>query len=250
MAAAAGVLAADAQASIDAVSEAAGISRATFYRHFRSRAALLSALDITPDPDARQRILGAAVELIGRDGLRGMSMDELATRAGVSRASIYRLFPGKAAIFDALLDEHSPYDEMDHVITRMGDQPPEVVLPAVARAARAIAGPRVGVLRSLFFEITSQSPDALDGGEPRLRRVLGSIGGYLAHQMAVGRLRPMHPLVAAQLFMGPIVLHLVTRAELDRLGLAADLSLDQAIDQLSHAAVRALSPAPTPEGGS
>lgn len=240
LSAAAGILAADPQASIDAVSEAAGISRATFYRHFRSRGALLAALDIQPDPNARARILAAAAELVGRDGLRGMSMDELAARAEVSRASVYRLFPGKAAIFDALLEEHSPLDEIERVLTEMADRPPAEVLPAVARAATAVAAPRIGLLRSIFFEITSQSPDALDGGEARIRQALGAVGGYLARQMAAGRLRQMHPMLAAQLFVAPIVFHLITRAELDRLGFARDVPLDAAIDQLSNAALRAL----------
>jgi AcrR family transcriptional regulator len=240
LSAAAAVLAADPQASIDAVSEAAGISRATFYRHFRSRGALLAALDIQPDPGARARILVAAAELVGRDGLRGMSMDELAARAEVSRASVYRLFPGKAAIFEALLEEHSPLDEIERVLTQMADRPPAEVLPAVARAAAAVAGPRIGLLRSIFFEITSQSPDALDGGEPRIRQALAAVGGYLARQMAAGRLRQMHPMLAAQVFLSPMVFHLITRAELDRLGLARDMPLDAAIEQLSNAALRAL----------
>lgn len=240
LSAAAAVLAADPQASIDAVSDAAGVSRATFYRHFRSRGELLATLDIQPDPDARARILAAAAELIGRDGLRGMSIDELAARAEVSRASVYRLFPGRAAIFGALLEEHSPLDEIERVVTEMADRPPAEVLPAVARAAAAVAGPRIGLLRSIFFEITSQSPDALDGSEPRIRQALGAVGAYLARQMAEGRLRQMHPMLAAQVFIGPIVFHLITRAELDRLGLARDLPLDAAIDQLSNAALRAL----------
>ena len=118
--------------------------------------------------------------------------------------------------------------------------PPAQVLPAVARAAVAVAGPRVGLLRSIFFEVTSQSPEALDGTEPRIRQALGAIGGYFARQMAAGQLRQMHPLLAAQLFMGPMVFHLITRAELDRLGLADNLPLAAAIDQLSEASLRAL----------
>ena len=241
LSAASDVLAADQAASIDAISAAAGVSRATFYRHFRSRAALLAALDIQPDPDTRERILAAAAELIGRDGLRGMSMDELAARAGVSRASVYRLFPGKAALFDALMAEYSPLEVIESVIERMADRPPHEVLPAIARAAAAVAGPRIGLLRSLFFEVTSQSPDALDGAEPRIRQVLGAVGGYLARQMAAGKLRQMDPIIATQIFMGPIVFHLVTRPELDRMGLARDVSVEKAIDELSQAALRALS---------
>ena len=239
------VLAVNPSASIDVVIDAAGVSRATFYRHFHSRRELLAALDIQPDPDARQRILGAAIELIGRDGLRGMSMDELATSARVSRASVYRLFPGKAALFDTILAENSPFEAIEDVFARMGDRPPAEVLPAVARAVATVAAPRVGLLRSIFFEVTSQTPDALEGAEPRLRQVLGTVGAYIAGRIAAGQMRPMHPLLAAQLFMGPIVFHLVSRAEADRLGLL-DLSLEQSIDQLCQATLLAL----TPQGGS
>lgn len=228
-------------ASIDVVTSAAGVSRATFYRHFRSRADLLEALDMEPDPDARQRILAAAVQLIGRDGLRGMSMDELATQAGVSRASVYRLFPGKAALFDALLAEHSPFDEMESVLVRMAHEPPERVVPALARAVATIGGPRIGLLRSLFFEVTAQSPEALAAADPALRSVLGRAGHYLAEQIAAGRVRPMHPLIAAQTLMGPIVFHLVTRAEVDHLGVL-DMSIEASVEQLTANALRALAP--------
>jgi AcrR family transcriptional regulator len=233
------VLGRDPNASLAAITRAAGVSRATFYRHFESRGELLAALDIEPDPDSRQRILAAAVDLIGRDGLRGMSMEELASAAGVSRASVYRLFPGKAALFDALLVEHSPFAALEAVLERMSDQPPTAVLPELAHTIAAVAGPRIGILRSIFFEVTSQSEDALEGAEPRLRHMLEAVGGYLAAQMAAGRLRPMPPVLAAQALLGPIVFHLITRAELERLG-APIGSLDESIDELAHAAVRAL----------
>ncbi len=58
--------------------EAAGTSRATFYRHFKSREALLDALDVAPEPGTRERILAAAVELVGAQGLTALSMDDLA----------------------------------------------------------------------------------------------------------------------------------------------------------------------------
>jgi AcrR family transcriptional regulator len=239
MSAAREVLAADAGAPLAEIAERAGVSRATFYRHFRSRAELLAALDIQPDPDARERILAAAVELIGRDGLRGMSMDELATRAAVSRATVYRLFPGKEALFDALLVEYSPFAELEEVLERLGSRPPDEVLPALAQAVATVAGPRIGIIRSLFFEVSSQTPDALTGADPRLRQALNTVGRYLVDQMAAGTLRPMHPLLAAQAFMGPIVFHLVTRSEIERLGVL-DVSIEQSVDELARTALRAL----------
>src|SRR5262250_1831152 len=72
---------------------------ATLYRMFGSREGLFRTLEIEPDPDSRERVLAAALELIGRDGLARLSMDEVAATAGVSRASLYRLFPGKPSLF-------------------------------------------------------------------------------------------------------------------------------------------------------
>src|ERR1700682_4427099 len=60
---------------------AAGVSRATFYRAFETREALLEALDLQPEPDTRERILEAAVRLVGAHGLNALSMDDVATQA-------------------------------------------------------------------------------------------------------------------------------------------------------------------------
>ena len=77
------------------LASAAGVSRASFYRVFESREALLEALDLEPEPGASQRVLDAALNLVGAHGLTNLSMDDLATAAGVSRATLYRLFPAR-----------------------------------------------------------------------------------------------------------------------------------------------------------
>ncbi len=44
---------------------AAGVSRASFYRAFKTRDALIEALNRTPEPGARDRILAAAFRMVG-----------------------------------------------------------------------------------------------------------------------------------------------------------------------------------------
>jgi AcrR family transcriptional regulator len=54
---------------------------------------------------ARSAILQAAAEMLLRRGLRAMSVDAVAQRAGVSKATIYRWWPSKEMLaLDALLD--------------------------------------------------------------------------------------------------------------------------------------------------
>lgn len=227
------------RATLSEVATEAGVSRATVYRYFASRGELLEALDLDPHPPSDARILAAAADLVGRDGLRNLSMDELAERAGVSRASVYRQFPGKGPLFAALVMAYSPFEIIEETLTTLADEPPEVVLPAVAREAARTMAPRIGIARSLLFEVTAGDPEALAAVAPVLRQLLGTLGGYLARQMAAGRIRPMHPLLAAQLLIGPVFFHLMTRPAAIEIA-HLDVPLEASVSALAEATVRGL----------
>jgi AcrR family transcriptional regulator len=55
----------------------------------------------TPDA-ASDQILDAALELATASGLRNLTMDDVARRAGVGRMTVYRRFGSRAALVDAL----------------------------------------------------------------------------------------------------------------------------------------------------
>ncbi|HEX8024674.1 MAG TPA: helix-turn-helix domain-containing protein [Candidatus Limnocylindrales bacterium] len=232
-------LATEPRATLADIAVETGVSRATVYRYFTSRDELLRALDLEPHPGTEERILAAAAELVGRDGLRTLSMDELAEQAGVSRASVYRLFPGKTALFAALVTAYSPFAIVEETLNRLGDRPPEEVLPAVARNAATAMAPRIGIARTLLFEVTAGEPEAVAAVEPAIRQLLGTLGRYLAAQMAAGRIRRMHPLLAAQLLIGPVFFHLLTRPVALRVA-QFDLELEEAVTALAEAAVRGM----------
>jgi AcrR family transcriptional regulator len=218
-----------------------GASRASVYRAVGSQAALLSELDVEPDPNARERVLAAAVDLIGRHGLSALSMDELAAAAQLSRASLYRLFPGKPALFKELVRVYSPVEVVAETIERLEGEPPDVVMPEVARNVVRALQDRVGLVRSLVLEITAGSPDTSEAIEYSAGRGLRAIALYVVTQMAAGRLRQVSPMLALQSFAGPIVLHLLTR-ELIQRRVDLDLPLDQAATELAEGWLRAMRP--------
>jgi AcrR family transcriptional regulator len=239
VAAAREALARDPEAPIGAIARRAGVSRATFYRHFGSRDALLEDIAHTPRPDARQRILAAAQDMLIRASLSDMSMDELARSAEVSRGTLYRIFPGKAALMQGLIEEYSPFEAVRSIVAEHDSEPPEVLLPLVGRAVAGVAGERLGLLRAVFMEVTSGSQTAISGMQPVFNATLKVLADYMARQMDAGRVRPMHPLLALQTFVGPIFFHLLTRPAVERI---ADLpmSAETAVEELVSVSIAGL----------
>ena len=241
MAAARDLLEDDAAAPVGRIASAAGVSRATFYRHFGSRAALLASVAREPRPDARARVLAAAEEMLVRTSLAQLSMDELARAAGVSRGTLYRIFPGKPALMQGLIEAYSPFEAIRRIAIEHADDTPEIFFPLVARAVVGTAGEHLGLLRAIFHEATVGSEAALAGVRPLFETMIGTLLHYVAAQMAVGRLRPMHPLLALQAFIGPIFFHLMTRPLADEIvGLPMDVGA--AVDDLVAVTLAGLTP--------
>jgi AcrR family transcriptional regulator len=230
---------------VDQIANAAGVSRTSFYRAFESREALFGALDLAPEPGARERVLEAALVMVGARGLSSLSMDDLADQAQVSRATLYRLFPGKSALFTALVTTFSPLEPVVEVLTAMHDQVPELVMPEIARTVyRTICGrgaDHTGLLRALFFEVTGLAPDTEEAARMAIAKAAGAVALYLTTQMSEGRLRQMHPILALQSFMGPIFFHVITRAAVERV-LGLDIEGEQAMTELAENWLRAMKP--------
>jgi AcrR family transcriptional regulator len=123
----------------------------------------------------RQRIVAAAADAFAAGGL-AVTMDEIARRAGVGVGTVYRRFPDKELLIEALFEQR--IDE----------------LVALAEAARDDPDPFAGLVR--FFE-TFLAVQADDRGLKEV--VLGTARG--AGRAARARER-----------IGPIVEHLLARA--------------------------------------
>jgi AcrR family transcriptional regulator len=229
------------QPTMEQLAATAGVATRTLYRLFGSRQALLREAGCTEQPTARQRVLDAALDQVGRRALAELSMDELATTAGVSRATLYRLFPGKSALFGELIRAFSPWEPVADVVDAMAEGRPEEVMPAVAQAIADALHGRVGVLLRVVFELRQGDPDTAEGMRESMARGLPNLIAYLTKQMQEGNLRPMNPVLAIQLLAGPIVVHQLT------LPLAAaftDIETPESdiLDEIVQAWLRAMSP--------
>lgn len=239
------VLAMGGRPTVADFAHAAGVSRASFYRVFRSKNELLDALDRAREPAAGERVLQTAVEMIGAHGLAALSMDELADRAEVSRATLYRLFPGKPALFSAVAQRYSPMEPVTGLLATRSHEPPETLMPDIAREVyRTMYGrgdDRTGLLRALFFEVSGLSPDSEQAMRQGVLTLVGAMLMYIEKHMSAGRLRSMHPLLALQSFIGPVFFHLLTRRAVERM-LGADLDGERAVGDLAEVWLRGMAP--------
>jgi AcrR family transcriptional regulator len=233
------ICAGDRQPTMEELAAAAGVSVRTLYRLFGSRQALLREVGAEPAPSARELILEAALELVGRHGLADLSMDDLALAAGVSRATIYRLFPGKSALFSGLIRAYSPWEPVADALDAMPDARPEEVIPAVAHAMAVAMEGRAGLLLGMVFELLKGDPDTTEGMRHEMARGLPDVVRYLGRQMATRRLRRMHPVVAFQLLAGPILAHMLTRPLAQSL-IGLDAPPNEVVDQIVQAWLRAM----------
>jgi TetR/AcrR family transcriptional regulator len=228
------------QPTIGELAGAAQVSRTTFYRHFPSRPALLEALDLAPEPETRDRILEAALDLLQQRTLSALSMDDLAINAGVSRANLYRLFPGKTALFRALLLAYSPFQSVMELLTAQADEPPGVLIPRIVRTAYRTVHSRRGVVRTLILEVSSTDPDARPAFAETGMIAFATLARYLQAQMDAGRLRRMHPFLALQALVGPVLLHFLATplfpAEM------SEATGDEAVAELARHWLRAMEP--------
>lgn len=225
--------------TMEELAAAAGVAPRTLYRLFGSRQALLREAGCAPGPAAREQVLAAALELVGRHGLAELSMDELAAAAGVSRATLYRLFPGKSALFAGLLRAYAPWERVAEAIEAIPDGRPEEVLPAVGRAMADSLEGRTALLVRIVFELLRGDPDAAEGLRQGPARGLPDVVRYLDGQMAAGRLRPMDPVLAFQLLAGPIVVHLLTRPLAESM-IGFSTPRNEVVEQIVDAWLRAM----------
>ncbi len=150
----------------------------------------------------RQAILDAALDLFAEKGYFGTSLRDVATAVGVRESALYNYFPGKEALFEALLAAH---------------QSTKLVRLAPLGTAAGADG------RALLEQFAIATLDGFtDAAEQKLFRILMSDGIRLAkdgrinlyERMSAGRDR-LHDLLRRLIRQG-----VLRRADVNVLGLA------------------------------
>jgi AcrR family transcriptional regulator len=108
---------------------------------------------------ARERILATAGELFYREGIRAIGVDTVVERSGVSKTTLYRLFPSKDALIAAFAAERdrSFWAWWDRIEKQHADDPRALLDALLSRIAERIGQ---GTYRGCpFLNLTAEFPD-------------------------------------------------------------------------------------------
>jgi AcrR family transcriptional regulator len=157
-------------------------------------------------------ILDAARELLIRDGYTRLRLEHVAAAAGVGKATIYRRWPSKEDLAQALVrDLASPHLAIEDV----GDTRAEM-LAAVVNPMRAITETDFGpVIRALLSQIAGNPKlgDPFRATVVQVRR--DQVAAVISRGIARGDLRPdLAAEVATELLVGPVYFRLMFGGEL------------------------------------
>ncbi|HEY0102185.1 MAG TPA: TetR/AcrR family transcriptional regulator [Brevundimonas sp.] len=154
----------------------------------------------------RAAILKHARRAFVRDGFAGAKMEPIAREAGVSTATLYAVFEGKAELFAAVIEDAADDFQrlMGHVRSAGGPAPERLTHFATAYA-RFMSDP---FIRSVFRLVMAERPRFRDVAMRFFDRGKSDFGGVLMQALRemdeTGELRVSHPSWAAGQLMGMI----------------------------------------------
>lgn len=158
----------------------------------------------TSPEDTRIRILAAARELFARKGRRGTTTREVAERAGVNEATLFRHFGNKDALLMACVQHHTRPRELQDIVSNLsGDMREDLLTIATALYERMTE------VRDLIIRTLAEDEDegcAAELGSEAWKgphAIHAIVSEYMARRIALGELRGDARLLA-KFFMGMI----------------------------------------------
>ena len=147
--------------------------------------------------NTRERILAAALDLFGRRGFDGASLDDIAAVVGVRKQTLLYWFPSKDALVDGVLEMAA--DQLVVVVEAAIRAAPDEPLARVDAVVRAVFRPAVRrpALLGLVREVSRLPSERADAIAAKLRPLIDRATVYLGQEMESGRVRQGDPRLIA-----------------------------------------------------
>lgn len=161
--------------------------------------------------ERRRQILHVAMRLFSEKGFSGTTTKEIAQRAGVSEAMVFRHFANKDELYSAILDHkacnrkfQNPFDELADKMTAHDDFG---VFYTMALNALAHHEEDCDFLRLMMHSALENHDLARMFFESFITEVYDRLSGYIRQRQSDGVFREIEPKVAVRAFIGMFVHH-------------------------------------------
>ena len=178
--------------------------------------------------DTRQRILGAAAQVFAEKGYARATTRALAAAAGVNEVTLFRHFGNKQNLFAAIIEQ---FGGPAVTMALQGELTGDLVqdLRAIGAYLLNLLLERGDAMRLMLCE-ASHFPEVQEVMVQNPRQIRRMLASYIVQQIEQGKLRPLHPEVAAQAFSGMLFSYAIARGLLDD-SIAPELSPDELVTQ-------------------
>lgn len=155
-------------------------------------------------PDRRKKLQNAALDLFAQQGFRGTTTREIARRAGVSEALLFRHFPSKQELYWSVLEDQCHVRggraTLDQMLRSGGDD--VQVFSAIAEdiLTRNFADSRL--YRLLLFSALEDHELSHRFFSTYISECYEAVAAHIRERIRAGHFRRSDPLLSARLFIG------------------------------------------------
>lgn len=161
----------------------------------------------TSGRERQASIIAAAASLFATRGFKGTTTREIARAARCSEALVFKHFPTKRVLYEAILAEKVPLRELLTAVEDAAKKKDDRLVFTMLASHRIRRGADPTLLRLLLFS-------ALEGHElskmffkNQHRIFYDYLAGYIERRIRDGAFRRVDPLLAARSFMGMLAHH-------------------------------------------
>ncbi len=167
-----------------------------------------------PDAERRRRLLDAAATMFLQHGYAATTTGAIAHEAGMSKKTLYQLFPSKLALFDSLLEDRIFQVDVTADLCG-GTQEERLTQLLLAIASVLLQADRIGLMR-LIISDGRASPELVSAFERLcMGSKLNALDLWLDREQQAGALRLGDAREAAKLLFGMTVAGPILHALLD-----------------------------------
>ena len=149
----------------------------------------------------RQGILDAAIGLLTRDGIQGLTMDRVATEAGVAKGTLYVYFTNKEEILDAAVD--ASFDPLIRELSVLldDDSAPDRKLAEFSLCHLRFFDEHRDLIRVLFFDRERMHSEKNHYTDSRYRTFVQRVADVLDEGVRQGLFFPLDSMKVAAMFI-------------------------------------------------